>query len=562
MISLKTLAAVSVTTILFLSGCRPEANNDNKNRQVFERILAGMSPQGERITGGATDSLSARGFDLQQQEISRQLAELAQIDTTLLTASERIDWRFALSILHGKEIELNQIRPWARDPRLYMSFTGIRLVLDGPADPAKKTAEIDMRLRMAVIQLNNGIRQLETHVPRFRELGLFMAENGLALFDREIPEFLTRHKADTLKPRLNEARLALTSFIRFLKEDLPKKPAGNFAIGPDAYNELLSRHYLLGYDADSLYAFGKAHFDATVQELTEMAERIKPGATRQEVAALIKSEYPDPHLMIEVHQEWVNKSRDHVLKNNLIPIPWKEQVKVVERAPYLRKTSYYGHFSFAREKDSTGTYTSEMHINPFEDQWDDKTKKEYLLEHDWGVILVTAPHETYAGHHIQGLYQANNPSALRRDHSISIFSEGWGLYNEQLMRETGFFANDKILFRQVQLRLWRIARVVYDVGLHTGRMSYDDAVKLMTEGVGFLPWAAQLEIDAACASPGYFIGYFTGMREILALREEYRKQAGDAFSLSDFHEQLLKAGSMPIPLMRAHLFSASKKPQP
>ena len=562
MILRNTCVVVAAATLMLLTGCRPAGNHESKNREAFEHLLAGMSPQGERITGGATDSMSAAGFERQRQEVSRQLDDLARIDTSLLSPAERIDWRFAQSILHGKETELNRIRPWTRDPRLYMAFTGIRLVLDGPADPAKKMDEVNVRLNMAVVQLENGMRQLDTHVPRFRELGLFMAENGLGLFDRELPDFLARHKADTMKAHVSAARQALAGFIHFLKEDLPGKPAGDFAIGPEAYNELLARHYLLGYDADSLYAFGKAHFDATVKELSEMASRIKPGATRQEVAAAIKSEYPDPHQMIEVHQEWVNKSRDHVLKNKLIPIPWKEQVRVVERAPYLRKTSYYGHFSFAREKDSTGTYTSEMHINPFEDQWDEKTKKEYLLEHDWGVILVTAPHETYAGHHIQGLYQANNPSSLRRDHSISIFSEGWGLYNEQLMRETGFFPNDKILFRQVQLRLWRIARVVYDVGLHTGKMSYDDAVKLMTDGVGFLPWAAQLEIDAACASPGYFIGYFTGMQEILALREAYRRQAGEKFSLSDFHEQLLKAGSMPIPLMRAHLLSSLKTTQP
>lgn len=173
--------------------------------------------------------------------------------------------------------------------------------------------------------------------------------------------------------------------------------------------------------------------------------------------------------------------------------------------------------------------------------------------------MVTAPHETYAGHDIQGLYQVNNPRALRRENSISIFSEGWGLYNEQLFKETGFFPNDKILLRQLQLRLWRNARVIYDVGLHTEKMTYDEAVKLMTEGVGFLPWAAQLEIDASCASPGYFIGYFTGMMEILKMREEYKKMKGEQFTVSDFHEKLLKVGSMPIPLMREGLFLENAK---
>jgi uncharacterized protein (DUF885 family) len=194
-------------------------------------------------------------------------------------------------------------------------------------------------------------------------------------------------------------------------------------------------------------------------------------------------------------------------------------------------------------------------INPPENTWTRPELEDYLLEHDWAVIVVTAPHETYGGHHVQGLYQMHNPSRIRRENSVSLFGEGWGLYNEQLMQETGFFPNEKVHLRQLQLRLWRIARVIYDIGIHTGILSYEDAIRLMTDEVGFKRWSAQLEVDAATASPGYFIGYFTGMTEILRLREEFRKMRGDQFTYREFHERLLKAGSMPPVLMREALFA-------
>ena len=513
-----------------------------------------LSPSRADATGPAADSMSTRSFMKELEETRALRAELNKIDTSALQGDDLIDWKFARSILAGREIEQGGILPWKRDPRLYMTFTGLSTVMESPASAAEKAAKIEQALRLAVIQMANGRNQLETYVPRFQELGLFMAENSRVLLGEELPAYIMANSLQQLEPLVREAGAELERYITFLRDELPKKPAGDFAIGPDLYNALLKEQYLLGYDADSLYAFGWAQFNATVKELEQLAATMKPGSTWQELAREIKNEYPEPHSMIEVHQEWVNKTRDHVLQHNLIPIPWKERVKVVARAPYLRKTSYYGHFSFARKKDADSIYTSEMHINPFEDQWDEKKKMEYLVEHDWGVIMVTAPHETYAGHHIQGLYQVNNPRKLRRENSISIFSEGWGLYNEQLFRETGFFPNDKIRLRQLQLRLWRNARVIYDVGMHTGKMSYDDAVKLMTEGVGFLQWASQLEIDASSASPGYFIGYFTGMMEILRMREDYRRLKGEQFTLSGFHEKLLKAGSMPIVLMREALF--------
>jgi len=410
--------------------------------------------------------------------------------------------------------------------------------------------------------LANGKANLEFYVPRFQELALFMAENGLLLFTKELPAFLGTEGVP--KPTdenwpVEQARIALEDFIKFLKDVYPTRTRGTFSMGAGPYDEMIRGQYLLSQGADSLYAFGLAEFEKTVKELEEVAKRIDPKKTWQQLAIEIKNEYPSPDKMIEAHQLWVDKSREHILANNLIPIPWKEKVTVTPRAEYLRKTSYYGNFSFASGKDADSTYHSRWLINPFEDQWDAKRKQEYLVEHDWGVIIVTAPHETYAGHHVHGLYQANNPRPLRRRNSISLFSEGWGLYNEQLMRETGFFPNDRILLRQLQLRLWRNARVIYDVGLHTGKMNYEEAIALMTERVGFLRWAAQLEVDACCASPGYFIGYFTGMMEILRMREDYRKAKGDAFILSDFHENLLKGGSMPTSLMREALFNTLKK---
>lgn len=549
-----TSTILGIAALMFACSCTLE--KESGQNEKFHQLLSELTPSRMRGLGLTDDDMSKASFDSSLQKTMQQISSLEAIDTSQLQGDDKVDWKFARSILMGKKIEQQHIQSWRKDPRIYMTFTGLSAVMEGPESTAAKTEFIEKQLLRTVQQLKNGMEQLDTYVPRFQELSLFMAENSRVLFDTELPNFLAAHHdvAERLQKPTEAARQMLDTYIHFLKFELPKKPVGKFAIGYNRYNEMLREQYMLTYSADSLYRFGWAQFRATVTDLENMARKINPNKTWQQLAVEIKGEYPEPHRMIEVHQEAVDKCREHVIKHHLIPIPWKERVKVVPRAPYLRKTSYYGHFSFAKAKDADSIYTSEMHINPFEDDWDHKRKEEYLHEHDWGVIMVTAPHETYAGHHIQGLYQVNNPRPLRRENSISIFSEGWGLYNEQLFRETGFFSNDKILLRQLQLRLWRNARVIYDVGLHTEKMTYDEAVKLMTEGVGFLHWASQLEIDASCASPGYFIGYFTGMMEILKMREEYKRQQGDMFTLSDFHEKLLKIGAMPIPLMRESMF--------
>lgn len=548
-----------IPVLLIFFGCKTttDQSKESAKLQAFTEAFTAGSMRGRRP---AADPLSDSSFQAAAKTAEEQMKQLYQIDTAGLTDDEVIDWKFAHSLVSGRIIELGGMKFYKRDPRIYLSFTGISDVIARPGDSTKKIEEIASRLKAVPVQLSNAKVQLTEFVPRFQELSLFMAENGLLLFDRELPAFIksSGKPAEVLSMPALGARSALVDFIKFLKTELPTRPLGTFAIGKTLYDSMLRHQYLITGGSDSLHAFARAAFSSTVKELEEMAAVMDSGKTWRQIADLAKQQGPTPARMIYAHQVWVDKSKDHILMYDLIPIPWKERVKVVPRAEYLRKTSYYGNFSIAKSKGPDSVFTSEWMINPFEEQWDEKRKLEYLREHDWGVIMVTAPHETYGGHHIQGLYQMHNPRKIRRENGISIFSEGWGLYNEQLMAETGFFKWEATKFRQLQLRLWRIARVIYDTGLHTGKMTYDEAVQLMVDQVGFLPWAAQLEVDAATASPGYFIGYYTGMAEILRLREDFKKVIGDEFSLRDFHERLLKAGNMPPALMREALFNSLK----
>jgi len=560
----KRFCAGSLVILLCLAGCtkspeppqgeQPVDDARASHREAFRSFVDDFLAARE---GDERSDLSRDHFTRELEGTRSDLARLESIDPQALPFDERLDWKFARSILRGREIWQEQVANWRYDPRVYLRFRELGMLVQGPGDPLARVDTLLAVLGALPAQYRSARENLEAFIPRFRELSLFMARGARSLFTEDVERFADRvpeQRSAILKAR-NAALDALDDFIVFLEEDLPTRPAGDWAIGEDAYNALLREELLLDYDAASLFEFARAEFDATVRELEALAAQIDPGKSWQELAVEIKNDYPEPQRMIEVHQEWVNRSRDHILARGLVPIPWKERVDVVPRAEYLRKYSYYGNFSRAREADENGVFVAQWMINPFEEAWDEKTRQEYLVEHDYGVIIVTAPHESYAGHHVQGLYQLHNPSAFRRENGLSLFSEGWGLYQEQLMRETGFYPDDRIVLRHLQLRLWRNARVVWDVGIHTGRMTYEEAISLLSDGVGFLRWAAQLEVDGSAQRPIYRLGYFLGMTEILKMREEYRARTGSAFRLADFHERLLKVGNMPPALMREGLMA-------
>ena len=545
-----------LTFCLILSGCI----NESKTDREFNKIVESFTSKKNNFSK-TSNRLSEEYIFSELSVVKNELNKLRSVLYEDLSNEEKVDYKFIESLLIGKEIRYEDIQSWKRDPRDYMNFRQISSTINGPKTCEEKIIFLTEYLPIIQEDLKSGSKQLVEYVPRFQELGLYMAKNSNVIFDEEINKFfescssITQDEKNQIKSISSQIINELKIFTDYIENILPNREESTFSIGKSTYNKMLKHQFLLEYDDETLWEFGWQEFNRTLDKMDALAKEIDSTKTTKELLIDIKNEYPDPYDMIEAHQYWVDNSGKHIKSKGLIPIPWKERVNVVAREEYLRKTSYYGNFSRSKGKDEEGYFTSEWKINPFEDYWDEKTKNEYLVEHDWGVIIVTAPHETYGGHHIQGLYQMHNPNKLRKNNGISLFSEGWGLYNEQLMLETGFYPNKKIKLRQLQLRLWRNARVIYDVGMHSGKLSYEEAISLMTDKVGFLRWAAQLEIDSSSSRPGYFIGYFIGMTEILKMREEFKKLMGENYDISDFHEKLLKVGNMPPSLMKESLFN-------
>jgi uncharacterized protein (DUF885 family) len=171
-------------------------------------------------------------------------------------------------------------------------------------------------------------------------------------------------------------------------------------------------------------------------------------------------------------------------------------------------------------------------------------------------IPIIAVHEAYPGHHVQALKIRENPNLLRNVVRESIFSEGWGLYCEELMFELGFLEGDDVRLTQLRNRLWRAARVILDVSLHTRGMSFDGAVGFLVEKVRFEPYAAELEVGMYIRHPTYVLGYLIGMQEIEAIRADWVARYGPPEPPSAFYDRLLGIGAIPPALLREELFAS------
>ena len=170
-----------------------------------------------------------------------------------------------------------------------------------------------------------------------------------------------------------------------------------------------------------------------------------------------------------------------------------------------------------------------------------KQQEEMLRENDHGDKVDTVVHETYPGHHLQLSFARGNPRSSARSSTPSapvvgsdIFAEGWGLYAEELMGELGYYTDEERLM-QLEWTLVRAARVLIDVGLHTRGMTFDEAVKMLTDQVHLEHELAVSEVKRYTMTPTQPLSYLVGRERILAMRERFKQKMGSAFTLKAFH---------------------------
>ncbi len=161
-------------------------------------------------------------------------------------------------------------------------------------------------------------------------------------------------------------------------------------------------------------------------------------------------------------------------------------------------------------------------------------------------------HEAVPGHHFQLAIaqQATGLPAARRVLHDTASAEGWGLYAERLADEMGLYADDVSRLGMLTADSWRAGRLVVDTGLHALGWSRSRAVAWLAENTPLARVDIETEVDRYIAMPGQALSYMVGRLELQALRAEAAERLGPRFELRAFHDVVLGAGPLPLPVLR------------
>lgn len=169
-------------------------------------------------------------------------------------------------------------------------------------------------------------------------------------------------------------------------------------------------------------------------------------------------------------------------------------------------------------------------------------------------------HEAIPGHHYQISIQQEDTSlpSFRRFGGYNAFCEGWALYCESLGKDLGLYTNPYQYVGALGDEIHRAIRLVVDVGLHTKNLSREDAIKYMMENEPISEQGATAEIERYMVIPSQALGYKIGALKIQELRNTYQTKLKDKFNIADFHDQVLKDGSMPLTILENKLDNWAK----
>lgn len=166
-------------------------------------------------------------------------------------------------------------------------------------------------------------------------------------------------------------------------------------------------------------------------------------------------------------------------------------------------------------------------------------------------------HEAVPGHHLQLALQAELEGLhpIRRQSNFTAFIEGWGLYSERLGKEIGFYQDPYQEFGRLSMEAWRACRLVVDTGIHAMGWSRSQAIEFMRENTALSEHNIVAEVDRYIGWPGQALAYKVGELMITRLRAEAEARLGDRFDVRGFHDRVLEAGSIPLPLLETRIES-------
>jgi uncharacterized protein (DUF885 family) len=504
-------------------GKLPDWSDDGIKKEIVR-----LHAERDRASGFNAASLDER------QRFERDYL-IAQIDKDLFWI-ESADWPHRNPFFYADSI----------DPDVYVS---------------REYAPLDARLRAytayakavptAIAQIRGNLR---LPLPRtYVQIGR-TSIGGLAdFYEKDVPAVFASVSDQQLQTDFRAANDAAIKAMRDFDSWLASQEASatdNFALGADRFSAMLKATEGVNVPLDQLEQIGRQDMQRNLAALREACAAYAQGQTIQQCIAKSQAQKPEGSVVDAARQQ-LTQLKAFIADKNLVTIPGTEEAKVAEAPPYKRWNFAYINIPGPYETGLPSTY----YISPPDPSWSKEKRDAYVPGKS--DLLFTSVHEVWPGHFLQFLHANRAPSKFGQVFVGYAFAEGWAHYTEEMMWEAGLGNNDpETHIGQLLEALLRNVRFLSAIGMHTKGMTVADSERMFQEEGYQDAGNAQQQAARGTFDPAY-INYTMGKLMIRKLREDWTSTRGGRAAWKDFHDQFLKYGGPPIPLVRAAMLGGN-----
>jgi uncharacterized protein (DUF885 family) len=499
---------------------------------------------------------------LSRAEIQANIADLKKYETAVksfsaagLSAPSAADRELVLAQIHSQLLSLQDIRGWEKNPDGYSSYAtnAIFVIMARSFAPAADRLKSAIAREKQIPRLLQSARENLNNPPKiFVDIAIEQLPGDVSFFQHDVP---TAFQSVTDKQLLaqfksaNDAVIAaLNSYQTYLQTNLLGRAGGDFRVGADNYSKKLLYDEMVDTPLDKLLEIGYRNLRQNQAEFKQVAAKIDPKRAPQQILEELERDHPAPDKLLDTFRGTLGGLRDYITQHRIVTVPSPVLPIVEETPPFERATTF-------ASMDTPGPFENVakeafFNVTLPEPNWSKQQVEEHMEGFNRGTIISTAVHEVYPGHYVQFLWLKNVPSKVRKLVGCSSNAEGWAHYSEQMMLDEGYGNGDlKLRLGQLQDALLRNARYIVGIQMHTGKMTYQQAIDFFVKE-GYQTHAnGERESKRGTGDPTYLY-YTLGKLEILKLREDYKKMKGASFTLQEFHDSFLRQGFPPIKIVR------------
>jgi uncharacterized protein (DUF885 family) len=553
-LSLALIVVALITATAAPSSAQRGASASEQLHALIGRALAVSVP-----TPDEAGYLAAAG------EYRALLEELPGIDYERLNLDDQVDHDLVEAYMKTRIFEYEDVQSFKVNPGSYISLGATNRLFLRPETNTNRNARAAIaELRRVGDRFEQGKRNLTNPARTWTENAMYQAYYAKMLLTEYVPE--AEIPDPTLKEELEAAAVvaleAVEDYERWLEEDLLPRSTRPPTWRPEQINAYqVGKEMLDEYPVDEMIRVAEEDAAKTRAEMEALAKKIHPSGDLRTVWEVMKDEAPPwegvlpmAQSFVDMASYWLRNQGDHV-----VTIPDYIDYGARISPPMARRTLSFG--GATGGPYVAGRQSGYYILTPLEGRLTPEEAASRIRSYNPYWTHVISYHE-WLGHNVQ-IAAANEhvTRPIRRAYRSSYFSQSWSFYLEKLLPDEGYYDDMldyqtglKTHMARLQMRMWRVQRILTKCKMAKGEMTFDEAVQAYIDEIGMEPANSFIEVQRDSQSPSPPGREIIGEMVILDLRDEYERRMGVHYTMKRFHDTLLTYGSIPFKQIERLMF--------